>query len=480
MKKTITLIFILAGLNSAFAQLSSDSIKILIKEAVNSKRSKSIIVGIIDANGRRIFSEGIISDDEPRKPDENTIYEIGSITKVFTALALADMSLKHQVNLNDPLSKFLPKNVKSPMRNGKEISLLNLSTHRGTFPRFPYNTDPKDWDKPYVDYSEKQLFEYVSNYKPDIDIDSKWRYSNVGYGILGSILTSVAEKKNYETLIIQEICKPLHMNSTVITLTPKLKKNIATGHAENGQPVNLIDLSAIEAGGALRSNVDDMLTFAAANLGFIKSDLLPAMELTHQKQAKKENHFTYSTMGWTLWEDDGRNILFKDGGTPGFRTFIGIDKKNKFGVVVLSGSNNGITDIGAHIMDSAYKLELYDYSWKLLDTLRASVKKDGVTETIQLYKKLKTLKDPELIFNEYQLNYLGHELRRMNRTDDALTIFELNRSEYPGNVLVYESLGEMYKRNSDQQKAIEYFKKAQKLEPENLHWKFILDKLKNR
>ena len=94
------------------------------------------------------------------------------------------MSLKHQVSLNDPISKVLPKNVKTPVRNGKEISLLSLASHRSGMPRFPYNVDPKNPDQPYIDYTVNKLYEYVSNFEPPYDIDSKWRYSNVAYGVL--------------------------------------------------------------------------------------------------------------------------------------------------------------------------------------------------------------------------------------------------------------------------------------------------------
>lgn len=479
MRKYIN-ILLLFTLSSTFsAQLPADSIKAIIKEAVNSKRSKSIIIGIIDADGRKIYSEGSISDENPVKPDENTMYEIGSITKIFTSLALADMYLKKELDLNDPISKFLPPNVHSPIRNGKEITLLNLATHRAVFPRYPYNTDPKDLDKPYADYTEKKLFEYVSAFKPDMDFNSRWRYSNVGYGLLGNIITSASKSKNYERLITEKIAIPLCMNSTVITLTPRLKKDMAPGYSEYGKPVNLLDLSSIEAAGAFRSNINDMLTFAGENLGLIPSDFFPVLEFSHLKQAKKDGDNSYVTLGWTLWGDDGKNILFKDGGTPGFQTFIGIDKNKKTGVVILSNSNNTVKDIGTYILDQNYKIDPYKYPWKLLDTLRTTVKKDGADAAIVLYKKLKLGKNPEFIFNENQLNYLGHELRREKKVSEAVKIFTLNIDEYPNLPMVYESLGELYKRNGLTKKAIFYFEKARELDTQNLHWDFILNKLKN-
>lgn len=479
MKRSIVFILLLAGPFIATAQLSADSIIALIQGEVRNKRSKSIIVGIIDSNGRQIFAAGIKSDHDPALPDGNTMYEIGSITKVFTSLLLAEMSLQHRLNLTDPVSKYLPENVHSPVRNGKEISLLSLSTHRSGMPRFPYNADPKDIDKPYVDYTTGKLYEYISHFEPPFDIDSKWRYSNIGYGLLGQVLHLVSHK-NFETMVTEDICKPLHMDNTSVSLTAKQRINLAIGHASTGTEVGLTELGAIDAGGALRSNVNDLLTFAAANIGLSTSSLFPAMELTHKLQAKKDGNDTYTTMGWTLVDAGGKQLLFKDGGMPGYTSFLGIDKKTKTGVVVLSNSNNSVSDIGWHLLDSSHHTEPYQYPWTLLDTLRAIIRKKGVNAAIAAYPKMKSSVNRSLIFNEQQLNYLGNELRIKGKIKEAIKIFALNIKEYPGSIIAYESLGELYRRNNNVKKAIPYFEKAQTLDPENMHWKYILDKLNKK
>jgi len=457
-------------------QIPVDSIRAIIKKEVAARRGKSIIVGIVDSTGnRQIIAEGIISDNDPRKPDGNTVYEIGSITKVFTSLLLADMSLNHQLNINDPISKYLPKNVKVPLSNGKEISLLSLSTHRSGMPRFPYNVDPKNIDEPYADYTADKLYEYISNFQPP-DIDTIWRYSNVGYGLLGLILEKIAQK-NYETLVTQKICTPLNMSNTVISMNAQQTSNAAVGHAETGTDVGFTDLGAISAGGALRSTINDLLTFAEANLGLIWTDLFPAMLLTHILRAKKDGNDTYTTMGWTLSNDNGRYLLFKDGGMPGFRSFLGIDKINKIGVVVLCNSNNSVTDIGLHILDSNRMVEPYQYPWALLDTMRATIQTAGVSAAVNLYSRLKTLKNTGFIFNEMQLNYLGNELRKDKKISDAISIYELNAKEYPQSTLVYESLAETYKRNNNKGKAKEYFEQARALDQQNPHFTYILERL---
>ncbi|MBC7850853.1 MAG: serine hydrolase [Chitinophagaceae bacterium] len=480
MKKYLIISLLTIATYTSSGQISIDSIKAIIKHEVAAKRAKGIIVGIVDSLGRRqIVAEGVVSDSDRRLPDSNTLFEIGSITKVFTSLLLADMSLKHQLTIDDPISKYLPKTVRAPIRNGKEISLLSLSTHRSGMPRFPHNVDPRNPDHPYADYTVDRLYEYVSTFEPPFDIDSRWQYSNIAYGLLGTILEKVAQK-NYEDLVVERICRPLNMSNTFISLTASEMSNVAIGHAETGTPTAFTDLGAIEAGGALRSNVADLLTFAEANLGLNRTELYPAMQLTHLLRAKKDGNDTYTTMGWTLSNDNGKYHLFKDGGMPGYRSFIGIDTINKIGVIVLANSNNSVSDIGWHLLDSSRKIESYKYPWALLDTMRSTIRIKGVDAAIELFHELKAAKNAFFVFNEAQLNYLGTELRRDNKIKDAIKIFELNITQYPESPSAYESLGETYRRNKNEKAGITYFEKAMKLDPQNLHWAFMLEKLKKK
>lgn len=476
-KLTLTAyLFILAS--NISAQISIDSIKTIIQKEVANKRSKSIVIGIVDINGRQIFSAGVKGDNNRQKPDGNTVYEIGSIGKLFTALAMAEMSLKNELNYNDPISKFLPKTVKTPIKNGKEISLLNLSTNRSGLPRLQFNLDPKNLDDPWADYTPDQLYEYVSSVELNRDINSKWQYSNIGYGLLGHILSLVAHK-DYESLVKQKICMPLKMKNTFVTFSSKQYPNAATGYSEYGKQVDGWSWGnqTLAGSGSLRSTVNDLLNFASANIGLLKTDLLNAMELTHINQGKKDGNDGFVTMGWTIMSEDNQQILWKDGGTFGCRSFIGIDKKKKYGIVILSNSDNPVTDIGLHILDSTNEVNPYQYKWNLLDTLNSTIRFKGVTEAISLYHQIKKENKKEFIFDPLQLKNLGNELRKENKINEAVRIFELNASEYPKIPSVYESLGELYKRNGNKKLAITYFEKLVVLEPQNPRWSFILNKL---
>jgi CubicO group peptidase (beta-lactamase class C family) len=394
---------------------------------------------------------------------------------------MAEMTLKNELNYNDPISRYLPKTVKTPTKNGKEISLLNLSTNRSGLPRLQYNLDPKDTDDPWTDYTTNQLYEYISGVELNRDINSKWQYSNIGFGLLGHILSLVAHE-DYETLVKQKICAPLQMKNTVVSFDPKKYPNAATGHSEYGKPVNGWSWGnqTLAGSGSLRSTVNDLLNFAAASTGLLKTDLWPAMELTHINQGKKDGNDGFVSMGWTILSEDDQQILWKDGGTFGCRSFIGIDKKKKYAVVILSNTDNPVTDIGLHILDSTAAIKPYQYKWHLLDTLTAALRLKGVDTAMALYHRLKKENKAGFVFDPMQLNHLGNGLRKEKRIKDAVKIFELNAAEYPQMPAVFESLAELYKRNGNKKIAITYFEKLVKLEPQNPRWPYLLRKLKTQ
>ncbi len=128
-------------------------------------RSVGIVVGVIDAHGRRIVAYGHLNQGDARPLNGETIFEIGSVTKVFTSLLLADMVQRGEVALDDPVAKYLPASVKVPQRDGKQITLVDLATHTSGLPRLPTNLKPKDASNPYADYTVDDLYEFLSSYK---------------------------------------------------------------------------------------------------------------------------------------------------------------------------------------------------------------------------------------------------------------------------------------------------------------------------
>jgi D-alanyl-D-alanine-carboxypeptidase/D-alanyl-D-alanine-endopeptidase len=475
----LTGLLLMLGCCVSFGQLSADDIYAIINKEVQLKRCPSMVVGTIDATGKRqVVGAGSFDDKKESKPDGNTLYEIGSITKVFTSLLLAEMVVKKQVNLDDPISKYLPASVNVPVIKGKPITLQHLASHSVGWPRMPDNYDPKDPDNPFADYTTEQLYDYVSRSNFDYAPGTWFQYSNPGYGLLGNIL-SIIGGKPYEVLVKERICAPLGMTNTTITVTPAQLKTLAPGHAEYGAPVKNWDMPAIAGTGAIRSDINDLLTFAAANLGLVKTDLYPAMQLAHIPRISKGKNEGEVTLGWTLQKaNDGDEYLWKDGTTGGYKSIILLNRTKKTGVVILANSMNQINDIAYHILMPSIPVKPYRYTWALHDFVLETVKNKNVDKAIEEYKTMKANRSPGLVFDESQLNYVASDLRQAKKMPAAIKILELNTQEYPNSSTAFESLGEAYKRSGKKKEAIENYEKAVQLDPKNAHAVWILEQLK--
>jgi CubicO group peptidase (beta-lactamase class C family) len=322
--------------------LSTDEIReILVRRIDQQKQAVGIVVGVIEPNGRRVVAYGNLANGDPRTLDADTIFEIGSVSKVFTSLLLADMVNRKEVTLDDPAAKYLPENVGMPVRSGKSIALLDLSTHNSGLPPLPGNL------KPEADYSVDDLCQFLSGYTLTRDPGSEYEYSNLGAGLLGHLLACRAGK-DYESLIRSRIARPLRMPDTGITLSSSMNQRMATGHNAMLAPVANWDLPTLAGAGALRSSANDMLTFLEALLGYKDSPLAPAMKA--MLEVRRPAGQTEIGLGWLIYSTDGREIAWHNGGTGGFRSFVGYDPTERIGVVVLSNAG-GVDDIGLHLLN---------------------------------------------------------------------------------------------------------------------------------
>jgi len=339
-------------------RVSNDEIRgILVKRIDQQKQAVGIVVGVIEPSGRRVVAYGNLATGDPRTLDGDTIFEIGSISKVFTSLLLADMVNRKEVALDDPASKYLPENVKMPERSGKSITLLDLSTHSSGLPPLPTNSKPKDLRNPYADYSVDDLYQFLSGYALPRDPGSEFEYSNLGGGLLGHLLAYRAGT-DYETLIGTRITRPLSMPDTGITLSSSMTERMATGHTAMLAPTANWDLPTLAGAGALRSSANDMLTFLEAFLGYKESPLAPAMKAMLEVRRPTGPTKGQIGLGWIIMSPHDREIVAHDGGTGGFRSWVGYDPKERIGVVVLSNAATsiGTFDIGLHLLDPKWPL----------------------------------------------------------------------------------------------------------------------------
>lgn len=309
-----------------------------------------IVAGVIDDTGAKVVSFGRLSRSSSRAADGDTIFEIGSATKAFTGLLLADMIEKGQVRLDDPVSKFLPRSVKVPARNGRQITLLDLATHTSGLPRLPDNLAPRDPGNPYADYTPQQMYTFLSGYILQRDIGTKYEYSNLGVGLLGHALTR-SLGTDYESAIQQRICTPLGMKDTRIKLSQDMKSRLASGYDAGGQPVQNWDLATLAGAGAIRSSAKDLLKFVGANAGLSRSSLWPAIQLAQKPRHDAGSPNVDVGLCWHISKNHGHPLVWHNGQTAGYHSFIGFDPGKRRGVVVLINAGRSIDDLGFHLLD---------------------------------------------------------------------------------------------------------------------------------
>ncbi len=182
----------------------------ILKQRVAEKRSAGIVVGMLESDGRTHYVAW--GDPGPGKLplDSNSVFEIGSISKVFTATLLSELAQEGKLKLDDPVQKYLPTNVHIPSRDGKVITLANLSEQNSGLPRMPGNFRPADRSNPYADYTVPQMYEFLNSYQLPRDPGQQFEYSNLGVGLLGHAL-AWSQAKSYEDLARERIWQPLGM-----------------------------------------------------------------------------------------------------------------------------------------------------------------------------------------------------------------------------------------------------------------------------
>jgi len=351
----LTLAFLIPGCGADGHFPSDEDLLDLIRTRVEQHRGVGIVLGVLEADGStRIVCYGDAGRNA-RALGPRSVFEIGSITKVFTGILLADMVARGEVSLSHPVSDYLPSGVTMPSRGGREITLLDLATHHSGLPRLPDNKAPADWRNPYADYAVEDLYAFLSSHELRRDIGSQFEYSNLAVGLLGVVLARVGGG-SYEDIVRERILEPLGMNMTGITLEGDMLDLMAEGHSVWGNVVPLWDFQAIAGAGALRSNAEDLLTFLAANIGPPETQLERSMRDSHEVRESVSTQVGIG-LNWLVVHDGDERIITHSGGTAGFRTFAGFDPDKGVGVVVLTNSAHGADDIGFHLLNPKLSLD---------------------------------------------------------------------------------------------------------------------------
>ncbi|MCB9850904.1 MAG: beta-lactamase family protein [Phycisphaerales bacterium] len=348
-----TITCVLLSLASAMAATGADGkltqadVQHLLNDHVQSGTTVGMSAAIIEGDDVQYFNAGKCAYSSDKPVTESTIYEIGSITKVFTALLLADMANKAEVGLDDAIDGYFPNGITPPKRDGKSITLRNLAQHASSLPRLPGNlfNDANMLD-PYAKYTSDKLFAFLDGYELPRAIGSGYEYSNLGVGLLGELLARRAHS-DYPSLVRTRICDLLGMSDTSFEVPAASQDRVATGHVGVAE-VPAWHMDALAGCGGLHSTCTDLVRFIRAQMNCNESPLCPAIRtcLDRTNEFATNSARTTVTLGWHVTETKSGTVYWHNGGTGGFRSFVGFDRERKRGVVVLSNSKSSVDDIG--------------------------------------------------------------------------------------------------------------------------------------
>ncbi len=327
---------------------------ILDKHLIASKQAKGVVVALVDAGGIRIVTAGVARGESAVNADE--LFEIGSLTKTFTGLLLAIADGKGEARLDDAVEKFLPSGQSLRDAAGTPIRMVDLATHRSGLPRLATNLQPKDQKNPYADYSEQDLLDFLKTFKATRDRNAQYEYSNIGFGLLGYVLTRAANAESFEALLGARVLKPLGMNNT----TSDAKKFIARlvqPHDANGRPTPAWELPIAHAGaGAIRSTIGDMGRYVEAIAGLKSTTLDPAISLALTMREQGPGRINPIGLAWMKIPFANREFFNHDGGTFGSSSSMMVDRAAKEGVIIIANTSTKLTDLAIHLMDRRHSL----------------------------------------------------------------------------------------------------------------------------
>lgn len=320
----------------------------LVEPVLKDKKNIGLVVAVWQDGKSQVFGYGkVFTPVGEQVPDGRTLFEIGSITKSFTGVLLAEAVQRGEVTLDDPINKHLPPDLQLKSHPDGPATLLHFATHRSGWPVQPplIGLIAKDSKNPYASYDRKKLVGLLATLTPKKPPGDEYEYSNLGAGLVGHALAHVAKADGYNALLQDRIAKPLGLKDTTEAPNGEQRARMARGYDKVGEPVSGWDFATLEGCGAIRSTANDMIRYAAANLGEIKTPLQPALSLSHKRQ--RADGRMQTGLFWVLMTlpDSEIQTIWHNGGTSGYRSMLMMVPKTKAAVVVLcSASQDKVID----------------------------------------------------------------------------------------------------------------------------------------
>lgn len=351
--------YLRGSMSAGLLALCGDCFAVPVREPIRTTLQKTVgtrdkvagmVAVVVDESGANTVAYGS-SGVFGVKLDERTVFEIGSVTKVMTALLLTDMAARGEVAMDDPVAKYLPSSVTVHER-GRPITLLDLAHYDSGLPKLPGNLPANWWtsQNPFGDYTVENLYDFISRCVPEFAPGTHFEYSSLGFGLLGLALARRAGT-TYEELLIDKICAPLGLSETRISLSGEMKRHMVQPHDVDSKPVPLWDLlPSLQGAGAARASVHDIAVFLKACMGLVPA--AHGQEFSRLLATRRPTNLagTDAGLGWFITAQGNEEIAWKSGLTGGCNTFVGFSTRRRRGAIVLSNFVWQPLDVGTTAM----------------------------------------------------------------------------------------------------------------------------------
>lgn len=442
-----------------------------IKVYLESYQIPGLAIAIVEDN--QIFTAkayGVKNLDTKEPIITESIFHMASVSKPFSATAIMQLVERGKMNLDDPLIKYLPY-FKIDDEHFRDITIKQMLMHTSGIP----DVRDYEWDKPqFDDGAAERYVRSLANEKMIAQPGEKWQYSNMAFDILADVIAKVSGM-SFEDYIKENILNPLDMKESDF-LRERIKPELRTSaHVFNLKPQvsEVYPYNRCHApSSCLNANVVEMCNWAIANMNegaFKENRILDASsyKLLFEPQTKINEKLSVG-LSWAIGQYRNTKTVFHSGGDLGFRSyFIMLPEKSLAIIVASNFEGTPIGNLTHGVIDIMLGFEPEQPKTPISMVLGKTIAESGVQKAIEQYKELKSNKSSEYDFNERQLNRLGYQLIHMDRLDDAIEIFKFNVESYPKSSNVYDSLGEAYMKNGQQELAITNYKKSYELDPSN-------------
>lgn len=310
----------------------------------------SMVVGVRRGDVVEFHALGTLTPGGVAAPTPDTVFEIGSISKVFTAILLSDAVRRGEVSFDDPIGSLLPEGVAPPAFEGRVPTLRELATHRSGLPRMPANISPADVENPFADYGRDDLHAFIGGLALPRAPGAAYEYSNLGAGLLGDALAQRLGVP-YEAALRERVLGPLGLTDTTITLSESQRARFAPPHQAGGVPTKAWDFDALAGAGAVRSTARDLMRLAEAVLSPQGREIDEAISATLARQADAQGSFSIAT-GWHIAGDG--HTRWHNGQTGGSSSALFVSGELRQAVVVLcNGADPAVTIAAERVFQAA-------------------------------------------------------------------------------------------------------------------------------